>query len=909
MKRKIKFLVLAFGILALFSIANTSLAQAQTIDEYGVDQVGDELDGRLGENRDVRITVVRFIQIGLTFLGVIAVVIILYAGFLWMTSGGNEEKISKAKKILINAVIGLVIILSAWTITAYLINKISGITSQGGSGGNNVYNVSPSGFYNSGAGAIGVCSVQSTYPEDGQRNVPRNTSIMITFKEELDLNSVCINEAGDSCLCNNDDCSKLNPEVIKIFKSEMGDACIGGTCPSENNTNVHNVIVSVTSNKKTLVLSPIDYLGSSDGHTPYTVNFTNKIKKADGNSIFRGCNNDYLEIKFTVSNILDLTPPQIISGGIFPPTDNEIDYIGEDVPAEAATSKIEVIACPQKYSPAKVISVSGQDNEATIGDYSGPISKFNVSIAAGSNDRAQLFNAQNGALLGIGQFQNNEVYFPDFDLSLKVDSYEEGSFWEIEIKTEKLADSLRVNSEVYTFSDSNVNNNIKVVENCDSQNNDQLEEQAFNIKAVISGNSDIEILDSENAQTINIKAKVAGEAGNNLALEFKDSNALRITPFTGGINSESTSEIKDKEDKPRNSAIQISFNEEINPITVSGTAEEVSQAIRLINFNPNAVQSGSQCSANSDCLSYNCDNSICVGDYVKGSFSISSDYRTVEFLSDNECGINGCGEKIYCLPANSHLKVEVRAANLKNCSSNNNCASFSPYSVCTNSGLSYNTCQDSDGNNYPLSNLSNLDGVVDAALNSFDGNRDDFSAGPITFFNENNPNIENGDNYFWSFFISNDIKLTPPRLISVTPGQGSEGVVPGENIEVKFNTLMLNNTLKSGDVEVQSGNKVFNHKYVNLKSLTPASFGFWIKSDNLDLEPMDGQPDITIASIKHTPLPESMTFYAQIGSGVRDIYQNCYKPAIGPACPSTDASCCFGQGVIELDGSGNCIVN
>jgi tetrahydromethanopterin S-methyltransferase subunit G len=61
----------------------------------------------------------------LTLLGIIAVILIVYGGFLWMTAGGNEERITKAKKILYNAAIGLIIIIMAYSITYFLIQRIT----------------------------------------------------------------------------------------------------------------------------------------------------------------------------------------------------------------------------------------------------------------------------------------------------------------------------------------------------------------------------------------------------------------------------------------------------------------------------------------------------------------------------------------------------------------------------------------------------------------------------------------------------------------------------------------------------------------------------------------------------------------------------------------------------------------
>ena len=64
----------------------------------------------------------------LIFLGTIAVVLIVYAGFLWMTAGGNEEQIKKARGLLINAVIGLIITLAAYGIAHYVVKELVGAT-------------------------------------------------------------------------------------------------------------------------------------------------------------------------------------------------------------------------------------------------------------------------------------------------------------------------------------------------------------------------------------------------------------------------------------------------------------------------------------------------------------------------------------------------------------------------------------------------------------------------------------------------------------------------------------------------------------------------------------------------------------------------------------------------------------
>ncbi len=53
-------------------------------------------------------------------LGVLIFLIILYAGFLWLTAGGNEDQVTKAKTWLRNGLIGLFIVIAAYAIALLL---------------------------------------------------------------------------------------------------------------------------------------------------------------------------------------------------------------------------------------------------------------------------------------------------------------------------------------------------------------------------------------------------------------------------------------------------------------------------------------------------------------------------------------------------------------------------------------------------------------------------------------------------------------------------------------------------------------------------------------------------------------------------------------------------------------------
>jgi len=61
----------------------------------------------------------------LSFLGVIFLVLAIYAGILWMTSQGNEKTVEKSKDILINSVIGLVIVALAYAISYFVVSTFA----------------------------------------------------------------------------------------------------------------------------------------------------------------------------------------------------------------------------------------------------------------------------------------------------------------------------------------------------------------------------------------------------------------------------------------------------------------------------------------------------------------------------------------------------------------------------------------------------------------------------------------------------------------------------------------------------------------------------------------------------------------------------------------------------------------
>lgn len=123
-KRLLVFLALAGGLLA---------ARLLFAADFGTNAVSDGLNNSLATG-DPRTIVGRIINIALGFLGAIAVGIIIWGGVVWMTSNGDEEKITKAKQILKNGVIGLIIILSSWAIATFILIRLGGAISGNGGG-------------------------------------------------------------------------------------------------------------------------------------------------------------------------------------------------------------------------------------------------------------------------------------------------------------------------------------------------------------------------------------------------------------------------------------------------------------------------------------------------------------------------------------------------------------------------------------------------------------------------------------------------------------------------------------------------------------------------------------------------------------------------------------------------------
>jgi hypothetical protein len=330
------FIIASFGLfmfVAIFLLAN--LALAANSPDLGLSYAeGTGLSNAL----DIRVIIARIIRIILGFLGILAVGLIIFAGWIWMTSAGNEEKIGQAKKILTNAVIGLIIVLSAFAITSYILNQLMGVGN-----GNNFPNQPGGSVGGGGITALGSSIISSHYPERNQKDVARNTKIVITFKEAIDPATI-INGAN------------INTNNIKIYKTQDG---ITGAV-------TFDVQAKKSDDNKTFVFKPSQYLGSPTEKIWYSVALGKDIKKANGDSAFSGVIGAIAyDWMFEVGTFVDTSPPKVVS--IIPaPSATEPRNVVVQINFSEAVDPISASGAFKAGTGFQNIKVTDKDSGSTI---------------------------------------------------------------------------------------------------------------------------------------------------------------------------------------------------------------------------------------------------------------------------------------------------------------------------------------------------------------------------------------------------------------------------------------------------------------------------------------------------------------------------------------------------------------
>lgn len=205
-------------------------------------------------------TVGKIIKALLSTLGLIFLVLMVYAGFLYLTSAGDSEKKKKSTDIITAAVIGLIIVLSAYAITTFVLTKLGGV-SGGSSGSSSSVScssiktdascITTSGCaWNAGTGTCEAKLSESDFVNSGNVSCAGRC---LTIDEAQNMGAELIPEGNSACgsgfVCvkggmqgppSPDECSSAANEVQCDTKKAVGLKCIWNALNDSCEKNINN---------------------------------------------------------------------------------------------------------------------------------------------------------------------------------------------------------------------------------------------------------------------------------------------------------------------------------------------------------------------------------------------------------------------------------------------------------------------------------------------------------------------------------------------------------------------------------------------------------------------------------------------------------------------------------------------
>jgi hypothetical protein len=68
--------------------------------------------------------IVAVIQLMLIFAGIVAVLFVIIGGYFYVTSGGNAEQAEKGRNTMVNAIIGIIVVILSYVIINVIVNLV-----------------------------------------------------------------------------------------------------------------------------------------------------------------------------------------------------------------------------------------------------------------------------------------------------------------------------------------------------------------------------------------------------------------------------------------------------------------------------------------------------------------------------------------------------------------------------------------------------------------------------------------------------------------------------------------------------------------------------------------------------------------------------------------------------------------
>lgn len=119
MKKYLLIIVFCCSLFFVFgesAIAQTALEKFNT----GRDIAANEMGYVPSTERTLSEIIAVAIKAILTLLGIVFLVLMIYGGFKWMKASGRESDVESAKKIIENAIIGLILVFGAYALTVFI---------------------------------------------------------------------------------------------------------------------------------------------------------------------------------------------------------------------------------------------------------------------------------------------------------------------------------------------------------------------------------------------------------------------------------------------------------------------------------------------------------------------------------------------------------------------------------------------------------------------------------------------------------------------------------------------------------------------------------------------------------------------------------------------------------------------
>lgn len=319
-----------------------------------------------------------FTNLLLMFAGGVAVVFIIIGGFNLLTSGGNEEQAEKGKKILVNSIIGLVIIIMAGAIVRIVINTLnSDFTNTGGSNATTNTGSNGTGGGNGSGGNTQINSEYGKFLGSLPSSARVGDTVSVTFLAQLGASEMTALRNNLNAQCGS------NPTLSLEISGQAAVQDTMSVNPTSLASTVSTKVTGSTGNRNLTV----KLCGMTIGTQSITIQDENStpVSSGAGSSV---CGGNYASKDACVAETGDSAYCSSICGNITTnPTASKARYSDADALGAAARSGFTV----DMINDEMVIKISASpDDVKYMCDAEGTVDQF-ISVYNGSTGESEKF--------------------------------------------------------------------------------------------------------------------------------------------------------------------------------------------------------------------------------------------------------------------------------------------------------------------------------------------------------------------------------------------------------------------------------------------------------------------------------------------------------------------------------------